>query len=121
MTAPRGEAEPRPSDACGEALDRFAALLDDELAALRAMDAAKVVLCGEEKAKTIAEIAAIGIGEEHAPRLAELKKLQERNVRLLVHARDCTHDALVAVGAVASGYGRGKPSLPPGATIDVRG
>lgn len=114
---------PNGSDRCARALDRFTAVLEEERKALRAMDAPRVVLAAQEKELCLGELVASGLNRfpEFTERFAALVQEQHRNLRMLIYARECVHDALMAAGAVAPGYGRGKPQLPPGATIDVRG
>ena len=113
-------ASPHP---CSVALDRLSDALEEEFTALRAMDAAAVVLAAEKKEACVAALAASGIKRhpEYSERFAELVQRQHKNLRMLIYAREFVHDALLAAGAIAPGYGRGKPTLPPGATIDVRG
>jgi hypothetical protein len=108
---------------CGRALEKLAEALEEERAALRAMDPEAVVAAAERKEQCVAELAASGIKRhpEYAQRFAELVREQHKNLRMLIYARELVHDALLAAGAVAPGYGRGKPALPPGAAIDVRG
>ncbi len=112
-----------PRHPCAVALDRLAEVLEEEVTALRAMDAAGVLAAAEKKEACVAALAASGLKRhpEYTARFAELVQQQHKNLRMLIYAREFVHDALLAAGAIAPGYGRGKPTLPPGATIDVRG
>ena len=72
------------------------AVLAEERAAIRSLDAIAVERAAATKERLIAEIGAADEGERE-PMLRELRLLREdlrRNLVLLAHARDCMRDAI---------------------------
>jgi hypothetical protein len=83
-------------------LDRLLEVLADERAALRAMDGPRVDLAANEKERLFAELVAGDAFRrpELREQLAQLVAELRRNTILLAQARDCTKDAVAAMGVV---------------------
>lgn len=81
-----------------QALDRIEQLLDEERAALRRLDAARVDALTDEKTSLV-----LGLQDglpgraDLAPRLRAMAAGLRRNAVLLAHARDCLRDVLTSL------------------------
>lgn len=78
-----------------QALDRIDQLLDEERAALRRLDGARVDALTDEKAALVRALQeCVAERPDLAPRLRVTAAGLRRNAVLLAHARDCLRDVL---------------------------
>jgi hypothetical protein len=112
-----------------DALARLEAVLGAERAAIRKLDAGRVLELALEIEKLVAALRAAppprAPGQRPPP--ARMRKLADdlrRNAVLLAHARDCIRDVVGGAGAAGGPLpappGR-QPSAPPGRRVSVRG